>query len=165
MTLRAAKRRPGLQNERLVTMIEDDFDKIVRHMFESFFSRSRGLSEEGSTTTRFQFESIGVPSIGTNSGTAEAEPKVETIDLGDTCIFVVENASASQAPLVRVEGRELLVEFGTEQGEQLNLELPYAVDVEKSSFSHRNGITEISLVRAVDESSSSDTNERYLRSL
>jgi HSP20 family molecular chaperone IbpA len=165
VTLRAVKRRPGLQNKRLVTMIEDDFDKIVRRMFESFFSRSSGLSEEGNTTTRFQFESIGVPSIGTNSGPTETKPRVETVDLGDTCIFVIENASASQAPLVRVEGRELLVEFGTEQKEQLKIELPYAVDVEKSSFSHRNGITEISLVRAVNESSSSDTNERYLRSL
>jgi len=165
VTLRAAKRRPGLQKGRLVTMIEDDFDEIVRRMFESFFSRSGSLSEEGITTTRFQFGSIGVPGIGTNLGTAEKKPKVETVDLGDTCIFVVENASASQAPMVRVEGRELIVEFGSEQEEQLNLELPYAVDVDKSSFSHRNGITEISLVRAVDEGSSSDTNERYLSSV
>ncbi len=146
-------------------MIEDDFDEIVRRMFESFFSRSGGLSEEGSTTTRFQYGSIGVPGIGTNLGTAEKETKVETVDLGNTYIFVVENASASQAPMVRVEGRELIVEFGTEQEEQLKLELPYAVDVDKSSFSHRNGITEISLIRAVDESSSSDTNERYLSSV
>jgi hypothetical protein len=85
-------------------MIEDDFDKIVRRMLESFFSRSGGLSEEGSTTTRFHFESMGAPSIGTNLGTTKTEPNVETVDLGDTCIFVVENASASQAPLVRVEG-------------------------------------------------------------
>jgi len=146
-------------------MIEDDFDEIVRRMFESFFSRSRGLSEEGSTTTRFQFGPIGVPSIGTNLGIAEKEPKVETVDLGDTCILVVENASANQAPMVRVEGRELIVEFGPEQEEQLKLELPYAVDVDKSSFSHRNGITEISLIRAVDEGTSSDANERYLSSV
>ena len=146
-------------------MIEDDFDEIVRRMFESFFSRSGGLSKEGSTTTRFQFGSMGVPSIGTNLGTAEKEPKVETVDLGDICIFVVENTSASQAPMVRVEGRELIVEFGPEQEEELKLELPYAVDVDKSSFSHRNGITEISLIRAVDESASSDANERYLSSV
>ena len=145
-------------------MIEDDFDEIVRRMFENFFSRSRSLSEEGSTTTRFQYGSIGVPRIGANLGTTGKEPKVETVDLGDTCIFVVENASASLAPMVRVEGRELMVEFGLEQEEQLKLELPYAVDVDKSSFSHRNGITEINLLRAVDDSSSSDTNERYLRS-
>jgi len=146
-------------------MIEDDFDEIIRRMFESFFSRSGGLSEDGSTTTSFKFGSIDVPRIGTNLGTAKKEPKVETVDLGDTCIFVVENASASQAPAVRVEGRELIVEFGPEQEEQMKLELPYAVDVDKSSFSHRNGITEISLVRAVDEGTSSDTNERYLRSV
>ena len=146
-------------------MIEDDFDEIVRRMFESFFSRSGGLSKEGSTTTRFQFGSMGVPRIGTNLGTAEKEPKVETVDLGDICIFVVENTSASQAPMVRVEGRELIVEFGPEQEEELKLELPYAVDVDKSSFSHRNGITEISLIRAVDESASSDANERYLSSV
>ena len=145
-------------------MIEDDFDEIVRRMFESFFSRSGSLSEEGSTTTRFQFGSIGVPRIGTNLGTTSKEPKVDTVDLGDTCIFVVENASASLAPMVRVEGRELMVEFGLEQEEQLKLELPYAVDVDKSSFSHRNGITEINLLRAVDDGSSSDTNERHLRS-
>jgi hypothetical protein len=107
VTLRAAKRRPGLQKRRLVVMIEDDFDEIARRMFKSFFSRSGGLSEEGSTSTRFQFGSIGVPSIGTNLGTTEKEPNVETVDLGDKCIFVVENTSASQAPMVRVEGREM----------------------------------------------------------
>jgi HSP20 family molecular chaperone IbpA len=47
----------------------------------------------------------------------------------------------------------------------MKLELPYAVDVDKSSFSHRNGITEISLIRAVDEGTSSDANERYLSSV
>ena len=165
MTLRAAKRRPGLQKKRLVTMIEDDFDEIVRRMFESFFSRSMGLSEEGSTITRFQFGSIGVPRIGTDLGNAEKEPKIETVDLGDTCIFVVENTSVSQAPMVRVEGRELIVEFGPEQDDQMKLDLPYAVDVDKSSFSHRNGITEISVIRAVDEDTSSDVNERYLSSV
>ena len=146
-------------------MIEDDFDKIVRRMFESFFSRSGGLSEEGSTTTRFQFGPMGVPDIGPNLGTTDTEPKVETIDLGDTCVIVVENASTSQAPMVRAEGRELIVEFGPEQEDQLKLDLPYAVDVDKSSFSHRNGITEIGLIRAVDERTSSDANERYLSSV
>ena len=146
-------------------MIEDDFDKIVRRMFESFFSRSGGLSEEGSTTMGFHFESTVTPSIGTDLGIAKGEPNVEKIDLGDTYMIVVEDASASQVPMIKVEGRELTVEFGPGQEEQLKLELPYAVDVDKSSFSHRNGITEISLLRAKDEGSSSDTNERYLRSM
>ena len=47
----------------------------------------------------------------------------------------------------------------------MKLELPYAVDVNKSSFSHRNGIIEINLLRAVDDGSSSDTTEQYLRSV
>jgi len=146
-------------------MIEDDFDKIVRRMFESFFSSSGGLSEEGSITIRSNFENKGASSIGMNLENAETMPNVEKIDLGDTCVFVVENASMCQAPMIRAEGRELIVEFGTEQGEQMKLELPYAVDVDKSSFSHRNGIIEINLLRAVDDGSSSDTNERYLRSV
>ncbi|MGY5862270.1 MAG: hypothetical protein RTU09_07840 [Candidatus Thorarchaeota archaeon] len=146
-------------------MIEDDFDKIVRRMFESFFSRSGDLSGGGITGMRFQFGSRDEPGIGTSLGSTETEPNVETVHLGDTCIFVVENASVSQAPLVRVEGRELEVEFEPEQEEKLKLELPYAIDVDKSSFSHRNGITEINLVRAIDEDSSSDTNERHLRSV
>lgn len=146
-------------------MIEDDFDKIVRRMFESFFSRSGGLSEEGSITIRSSLEKIGAPGVGMNFGNAETAPNVEKVDLGDTCVFVVENASASQAPMIKAEGRELIVEFGTEQGGQMNLELPYAIDVNKSCFSHRNGIIEINLLRAVDDGSSSDTTERYLRSV
>lgn len=146
-------------------MIEDDFDKMVRRMFESFFSRSGGMSEEGSITIRSNLEKIGAPSTGMNFGNAETVPKVEKVDLGDTCVFVVENASTSQPPMIKAEGRELIVEFGTEQGEQMNLELPYAVDVDKSTFSHRNGIIEINLLRAVDDGSSSDTTEQYLRSV
>ncbi len=146
-------------------MIEDDFDKIVRRMFESFFSRSGALSEEGSITIRSNLGKISAPSIGMNFGSTETAPNVEKVDLGDTCVFVVETASTCQAPMIKAEGRELIVEFGTEQGEQVKLELPYAVDVDKSSFSHRNGIIEISLLRAVDDGSSSDTNERYLRSV
>lgn len=146
-------------------MIEDDFDKIVRRMFESFFSRSGALSEEGSITIRSNLGKISAPSIGMNFASTETAPKVEKVDLGDTCVFVVETASTCQAPMIKAEGRELIVEFGTEQGEQVKLELPYAVDVDKSSFSHRNGIIEISLLRAVDDGSSSDTNERYLRSV
>ncbi len=146
-------------------MIEDDFDKIVRRMFESFFSRSGALSEEGSITIRSNLGKISAPSIGMNFGSTETAPKVEKVDLGDTCVFIVEPASTCQAPMIKAEGRELIVEFGTEQGEQVKLELPYAVDVDKSSFSHRNGIIEISLLKAVDDGSSSDTNERYLRSV
>lgn len=146
-------------------MIDDDFDKIVRRMFESFFSRSGALSEEGSITIRSNLGKISAPSIGMNSGNTKTAPIVEKVDFGDSCVFVVENGSTSQAPMIRAEGRELIVEFGTEQGEQMKLELPYAVDVDKSSFSHRNGIIEINLLRAVDDSSSSDTNERYLRSV
>ncbi|MHA1484003.1 MAG: Hsp20/alpha crystallin family protein [Candidatus Thorarchaeota archaeon] len=146
-------------------MIEDDFDRMVRWMFESFLSRSGGLSEEGSITIRSNLERIGVPSTSTNLGNAGPALNVEKIDLGDTCVFVVENASTSQAPLIRAVGRELIVEFGTEQGEKMKLELPYAIDVDKSSFSYRNGIIEINLLRAVDDGSSSDTNERYLKSV
>ncbi|NOR38558.1 MAG: hypothetical protein GQ580_03105 [Candidatus Thorarchaeota archaeon] len=146
-------------------MIDDDFDKIVRRMFESFFSRSGGLSEEGNITIRSDFGKMGAPSVGMSFGNTETTPNVEKVDLGDTCVFVVETASTCQAPKIRAEGRELIVEFGTEQGAQMKLEIPYAVDVDKSSFSHRNGIIEISLLKAVDDGSSSDTNERYLRSV
>ncbi len=146
-------------------MIEDDFDKMVRRMFESFFSRSGGLSDEGSITIRTNLEGISAPSIGMNPGNVATAPMVEKIDLGDTCVFVVETASTNQPPMIRAEGRELIVEFGTEQGEKVNLEIPYAIDVDKSSFSFRNGIIEIHLLRAADDSSSSDTTERYLRSI
>ncbi len=63
----------------------------------------------------------------------------------------------SASPEVKVRGREIVV-----GPDDIKIELPYAIDLEKSSISSRNGIIEMVMIKSEDRENSSDMNEGIL---
>lgn len=138
-------------------MIDDDFDKIVRRMFEQLFKNTTGARLPTNSQMRFNMPT-GVP-IKEN---VMASPRVERIDLEDRQLIIIDNISEDSFPSAKVIGRELHLKLREGLNETI-LELPYAADVEESSILHQNGIVEITIVKAVRDETSSDTNEQILR--
>ena len=138
-------------------LIDDDFDKIVRRMFEQLFGNTTGARMPTNSQMRFNMPT-GV-SIKEN---VMASPRVERIDLEDRQLLIIDNIPDDSFPTAKVLGRELHLKLLENMNETI-LELPFAVDVDESSILHQNGIVEITLVKAVSDETSSDTNERILR--
>ncbi|MBD3407709.1 MAG: hypothetical protein GF411_16445, partial [Candidatus Lokiarchaeota archaeon] len=85
-------------------MIDDDFDKMIRQMFEQFFGGTLSPNGTGSNTMRFK--------VSQNPGSSrEPEthtgPFLEKIDLGNEILIVVDTIAGE--PMVKVEGREVTI--------------------------------------------------------
>ena len=141
----------------VTNLIDDDFDKIVRRLFEQLFGNTTGGKLPANSQMRFSM-SAGAP-LKEN---AMASPRVERIDLEDKQLIIVDNIAEDSFPIAKVTGRELHIKLHENMNETI-LELPYAVDVEESSILYQNGIIEITIVKAERNETSSDTNEQILR--
>ena len=138
-------------------MIEDDFDKMIRRMFEQLFQNA-GIFEQ-IRNNQIRIQSPQNRPINPQGNTA---PRIEQIELGDRMLVLIDNIQESTAPVAKIAGRELNVTINEKQDDIL-IELPYAVDIDESSILHHNGIIEISLIKATDVENSSDIAERILK--
>ena len=134
-------------------MIDDDFETMVRRMFEQLFG-SMPFGLEGDSTMPYGTgqspgdEELSVPEA------AHEDSNVERIDLDDRVIFIIDGLSLDSRPIVRVAKREVTVSTA-DNAEITRLEIPFDADVKESTASFRNGVLEIQLVRAKSRDTSS----------
>ncbi len=148
----------GLRTTGGIIMIDDEFDRFVRQMFERFFNGPMSPDPDRDVQIRISTGLSPSPNRGFRHEEVEA-PNSETIDLGDKFMVLVQDIDTNAAPTAHIEGREVVLNVGNESDENLEFELPYAVDTENSSLSFRNGIIEIVLPKSTEIETSSDTNE------
>ena len=139
-------------------MIDDDFNDMVRRMLEQFFGGSINSGPGGRAEFGFSTEGFRRNELGFNAEQKAANPSVEKIDLGDRFLVIIEGYAESASPEVKVRGREIVV-----GPDDIKIELPYAIDLEKSSISFRNGIIEMVMIKSDHHENSSDMNEGILK--
>jgi len=131
-------------------MIDDDFDKLVRNMLERFFGNSFGMvpGENG-----IQMR-VGSEDAMTSDVNRERNLIVDKIDLGDEFLVIIEVPVSVESPLAIIKGNRLEIRVSDVVRRGVEIEIPFEVDIEKSSISNQNGIIEARLVRASDKTSS-----------
>ncbi|MHA1927422.1 MAG: hypothetical protein ACTSV2_02460 [Candidatus Thorarchaeota archaeon] len=138
-------------------MIDDDFDKMIRRMFEQLFQTTGMFGPIRNNQIRIQNpRNERAVRDDTNA------PRVETIELEDRLIVMIDNLQGITIPIATITGRELSVALAESQ-EDILIELPFAVDIDKSSILSHNGIVEINLIKSTDIENSSDMAERTLK--
>ncbi len=142
-------------------MIDDDFETMVRKMFEQFFE-SMPFGLETDSTVRFgtsrtqDDEELSVPQAPSE------DPHVERIDLDDRVIFILDGIVSDSKPTVRLTRRDVIVS-STDKAEIARLEIPFDADVRESTASFRNSVLEIQLVRAMSRENSSANSVTEIR--
>jgi HSP20 family molecular chaperone IbpA len=114
------------------------------------FMEAFGDMPEGSFSIRSWNGSTVTRPLETEIEPMTNEPEVEKIDLGDSVLLLIQEEFEIE-PKVRVEGSIITVQTGTER-EDITLEIEFPIDLEKSNVSYRNGVLEITAVRAETES-------------
>lgn len=149
MTRRAAAAARGFVMEDFFHMIDDDFESVFRMMIEQFMEAFGGIPE-GNMTLRSWNGSIVNESLDKQVEPKSDEPLVETIDLGESVLILIEGQNDLESPSVEVSGLTIVVQTGLERAD-INVEVGFQIDVEKSNVSHRNGVIEITAVKADSE--------------
>lgn len=128
--------------------IDDDFNKMVRHMFERFFKDAFGSDSDTAGIMQFGFQPSKVKEETDIDMTRENKILVEKIDLGDSLLVVLEGYSGFDGITVEVIEKTIVVDNGMDKE---FVEIPFLVNIEKSGYSFRNGIVEIRLKKIDDE--------------
>ena len=138
-------------------MIDDDFDKLVRNMLERLFGNSFGMvpGENG-----IQMR-VGSEDSLTSEMNRGQNLIVDKIDLGDEFLVIIDAPVSVESPLAIIKGRRLEIRVNELVRRGVVIEIPFEVDIEKSSISNQNGVIEARLVRASDKITS--RNEGTLR--
>ena len=132
-------------------MIDDDFETVFRKMIEQFMEAFGGMPE-GSMTIRSWDGSIVNEPLEQRIEPNRDEPVVEKIDLEDSVLILIEVPNDTEDPSVKVVGTNVVVQLGPERKE-LAVDAGFQIDLEKSNVSHRNGVIEITAVKAESEDS------------
>jgi len=140
-------------------MIDDDFESVFRKMIEQFMEAFGGMPE-GNMTIRSWNGSIVNEPIETQIETESDQPLVEKIDLGDSVLILIEWQNNYETPTVRVSGSTVIIQLGPES-EEINIDVGFHVDQDKSNVSHRNGVLEISVAKTDGEDT--DSNDGFLK--
>ncbi len=139
-------------------MIEDEFDKIVRQMFEHFFGTTMPKGTEGRAV--FEYRAMAVPQPTPRMDERDsAQPEAERIDLDDRVVIVVDGVEDAHRPEIRVKGGKVTLDFG---GQDMVFDIPFSVDVDQSYATVRNGVLELNVVKSEErgqDDSHSDTEE------
>ncbi len=145
-------------------MIEDEFDRMFREIIERFFGNSFGLGGNGAFQIRVHATSA--PNIETNQVRPrvkeESKASVEKIELGDKMLVVIDGFAYQKEPSILVRGKKMRVLSEEEEGKEITVELPFEVDIERSTGSFRNGTIEVELFKA-ENSKSNDDEYRSIR--
>jgi len=128
-------------------MIDDDFESVFRKMIEQFMEAFGGMPE-GNMTIRSWNGSIVNEPLDAQIESDRIEPLVEKIDLGDSVLILIEGPTDTETPIVKVSGSSIIVQFGAESKE-INVDVGFQIDFEKSNVSHRNGVLEITAVKTI----------------
>ncbi|MHA2433080.1 MAG: hypothetical protein ACXADO_07630 [Candidatus Thorarchaeota archaeon] len=135
----------------------DEFQKMFRKMLEQFFG-TFGMPNDGN--------SIGGLWDEQTQGIRETEMElthqgshIERIELDDVVILVVDGCTSDDEMTVRVSSNKATLTIGSRTTEH---ETPFRIDPKNSSVSCRNGVAEVKLAKA-DENSSTEDEERVLR--
>jgi len=152
--------RPGASHWRLFEMIDDEFESVFRKLFESLMN-SMGQMPGGETTIRYWTNSgLGTPGMSSiPENDVVNQPQAEIIDLDDKVLYLIEVGSEDELIDVKVENRTLKV-FNQIEGNEIEFDLDFDVDIEQSLSSCRNGILEIELKKAENIE---HPNEGYLK--
>jgi HSP20 family molecular chaperone IbpA len=151
VTHRRQKAAWGSNNRGMHLMIDDNFDEMVRHMFERFFNETFGRNSNTAGIIRFGFLPPKVeeePNIDLDKG---KNILVEKIDLGDSLLLILDGYSSIDDINVEVIEKTIVVNNGLDKE---YIDIPNLVDVETSGYSFRNGILEIRLVKIDSENPS-----------
>ena len=159
MTRRAVATARGFVMEEFFQMIDDDFETVFRKMMEQFMEAFGGMPE-GSMTFRSWNGSIVNEPLDKKVEPTSDEPLVEKIDLGDSVLILIEGQNNFENPSVKVAGSTIVVQSGSESTE-INIEVGFPIDLEKSNVSHRNGVIEISAVK--NDSEDTGENDGFLK--
>jgi HSP20 family molecular chaperone IbpA len=130
-------------------MIDDDFESVFRRMFEHLMKSMGPISDGEGTISYWSGSTFGNPNVGGMSPPSD-ELHAEVIDLEDRVLFLVEMETDSTLVDVKIEGRTLLVNDQID-GNEIEFDLDYDVDIDGSRVSYRNGILEIELKKAVSD--------------
>ncbi|MCK5152158.1 MAG: hypothetical protein KAQ65_09965 [Candidatus Thorarchaeota archaeon] len=138
-------------------MIDDDFDKLVRNMLERLFGNSFGMvpGENG-----IQMR-VGSEDSLTSEMNRGQNLIVDKIDLGDEFLVIIDVPVSVESPLAIIKDRRLEIRVSELVRRGVVIEIPFEVDIEKSSISNQNGVIEARLVRTSDKITS--RNEGTLR--
>ena len=138
-------------------MIDDDFDKLVRNMLERLFGNSFGMvpGENG-----IQMR-VGSEDSLTSEMNRGQNLIVDKIDLGDEFLVIIDAPVSVESPLAIIKDHRLEIRVNELVRRGVVIEIPFEVDIEKSSISNQNGVIEARLVRASDKITS--RNEGTLR--
>jgi HSP20 family molecular chaperone IbpA len=139
-------------------MIDDEFESVFRRVFEHLMKSMGQIPEGEGTISYWSGSTFGNPEMSDMSPPSN-EIQAEVIDLEDRVLFLVEMETDSSLVDVKVEGRTMLVNDQIE-GDVVEFDLDYDVDIDNSRVSVRNGIMEIELKKAVHEDG---PKEGYLR--
>ena len=150
--------RPGASLETILKMIDDEFESVFRRVFEHLMKSMGQISEGEGTISYWSGSMFEKPDVGGLSPPSD-ELHAEVIDLEDRVLFLVELETDSTLVDVKIEGRTLLVNDQIE-GNEAVFDLDYDIDIDNSRVSHRNGILEIELKKAVSDDG---PKEGYLR--
>ncbi len=140
-------------------MIDDDFETVFRKMIEQFMEAFGGMSE-GSMTFRSWNGSMVNEPLDSQVEPKMNEPIVEMIDLGESVLILIEDPNDSENPSVKVTGSTIVVQYGPDR-KDINVDVGFQIDLEKSNVSHRNGVIEISAVKTESEDTSG--NDGFLK--
>lgn len=143
-------------------MIDDEFEKMFRQMIERFFGSSVGLGDGifqirvHASNEQYGEPNQVRPTVKKPVGRQEGKASVEKIDLGESMIVVVEGFAHNTAPSILVKGKKMRILSEEEDGKEMTVDLPFEVDLERSTASFRNGIVEVELVKAENPQDSND---------
>ena len=125
-------------------MIDDDFDKLVKDMFERFFGSAFGMVPRANgANIRIRSEEV-TPS----SNAIGRELIVDEIDLGDEYLVIVESPVPIEEPVAFARGKILEIKVSPVVSRGIEVEVPFTIDIEQSTVSHNNGVIEARLVKA-----------------
>ncbi len=126
-------------------MIDDDFESVFKRMIEEFMG-TFGMPE-GSIRIRSWNDSFVDETPEAQINLKSEEPLVEKIDLEDGVLVVIDGLNNLEDPKVKVTESTIFVQPGLDSRE-IMIEVGFPIDLEKSTASHRNGIMEITAVKA-----------------
>jgi hypothetical protein len=128
-------------------MIDDDFNKMVRHMFEHFFKDAFGPNSHRAGMIRFGIQPSEVEKETGIDVPRGKEIIVEKFDFENNLLIIIEGYSGIDELTVEAIDKTIVVDDGSNKE---YIEIPISVNVEESGYSFRNGILEIVLQKIKD---------------
>jgi HSP20 family molecular chaperone IbpA len=127
-------------------MIDDDFESVFRRMIDQFME-SFGAMPKGSIRVRSWNDSFVDETPKTQIDPMSDEPLVEKIDLEDGDLIVIDRLNDVEDFKVKVAESKIFVQHSPDRKE-ITIEVGFPIDLEKSTASYRNGVLEITAIKA-----------------